>query len=96
MRFKREEAHEFLKYQKGVNRLLRNYLEDLTCNPGTSRIEVNLIRYPFREFSWLFTCILSLETTMSVTRNVIYAIHYALHEKTIINWGYLISNEISF
>jgi len=33
---------------------------------------------------------------MCVTQNVIYAMHYALHKKSIIDWGYLISNEISF
>jgi hypothetical protein len=31
-----------------------------------------------------------------VPRNVIYALHYALHEKSIIDWGYLISSEVSF
>jgi hypothetical protein len=71
-------------------------LEDPTCNPGTSRIEVNLLKYPYREFAWLFSRILGLESTMFVTRNVIYAMHYALHEKAIIDWGYLISSEISF
>jgi hypothetical protein len=37
-----------------------------------------------------------LESTMFVPRNVIYALHYALHEKSIIDWGYLISSEVSF
>jgi hypothetical protein len=85
-----------LKQHKGGNILLRNYLEDPTCNLGTSRIEVNLLKYPYKEFAWLFSRILGLETTMFVTINVIYAMHYALHEKSIIDWGYLISNEISF
>jgi len=96
MWFKSEEVDEFLKQHKGGNRLLRNYLEDPTCNLGTSRIEVNLIKYPYREFSWLFARILGLESTVLVTRKVIYVMHYALHEKYIINWRYLISSEISF
>jgi hypothetical protein len=33
---------------------------------------------------------------MFVTRNVIYDMHYALHEKAIIDWGYLFLSEISF
>jgi hypothetical protein len=33
---------------------------------------------------------------MTVTRNVIYAMHYSLHEKSIIDWGYLILGEMSF
>jgi hypothetical protein len=96
MQFKSEEADEFLKQHKGGNKLLNNYLEDLICNPGTSKIEVNLLKYPYKEFAWIFTCILGLETTMSVTINVIYSMDYALHEKTTIDWGYFISSEISF
>jgi hypothetical protein len=96
MRFKSQKDDEFMKQHKGGNKLLRNYLEDPTCNPGTSRIEVNLIKYPYREFSWLFARILGLESTVLVTRKVIYVMHYALHEKYIINWRYLISSEISF
>jgi hypothetical protein len=96
IRFKSEEVDEFMKQHKGENILLRNYLEDPTCNPSTYIIEVNLLKYPYKEFDWLFAHILGLESIMFITRNVIYAMHYALHEKNIIDWGYLISSEISF
>jgi hypothetical protein len=87
MRFKSEEADEFLKQHKGGKKLLSNYLEDPTYNPGTSRIGVNLLKYPYKEFAWLFARILRLESTMFVTRTVIYSMHWALHEKYTIDWG---------
>jgi hypothetical protein len=96
MRFKSEEANEFLKQHKGGNKFLSNYLEYPTCNLVTSRIKVNSLKYPYKEFSWLFAYIISLESTMFVSRNFIYAMHYALHEKIVIDWGYLISSKISF
>jgi hypothetical protein len=96
MRFKNKKVDEFLKKHKGGNRFLSNYLEDPTSNSSTSRIEVTSLKYPYIEFAWLFTHIIGLESTMFISRNVVYALHYALHEKNIIDWGYLISNEISF
>jgi hypothetical protein len=96
MRFKSKEADEFLKQHKGGNKFLSNYLEDPTCNPGTSRIEVNSLKYPYREFAWLFAHIIGLESTMFVSRNFIYAMHCALHEKTIMDWGCLVLSEIFF
>ena len=96
MRFKSEEVDEFLKQNKGGNKLLSNYLEYPTYNLGTSRIKVNLLKYPYRDFSCRFSRILGLESTMFVTRNVVYGMNYALHEKYIIYWGYIISIEIYF
>ena len=75
---------------------LRNYMEDPSSNTSASMIEVNSLKYPYKEFSWLFTRIIGLESTSFVPINVIYALHYALHEKIIIDWGYLISSEVSF
>jgi hypothetical protein len=37
-----------------------------------------------------------LESTAFVPRNIIYALHFSLHEKSIIDWGYLISSEVCF
>jgi hypothetical protein len=71
-------------------------LEDPTNNPRTFRIEVTSLKNQYREFAWLFTRIVGMESTMFISRNVMYALHYDLHEKSIIDWGYLISNEISF
>jgi hypothetical protein len=85
-----------MKYHKGGNRFLTNYLEDSTNNLINPMIEITSLKYPYKEFAWLFTYIISLESTVFISKNVIYALHYVLHEKTIIDWGYVISNEISF
>jgi hypothetical protein len=74
----------------------RNYMEDLIYNLGTSRIEVISLKYLYKEFAWLFARIIGLESTMFVSRNVIYAMDCAHHEKSIIDWGYLILSEMSF
>ena len=44
----------------------------------------------------MFTHIINLQSTVFILRNVVYSLHYALHEKAIIDWGYLISNEFFF
>jgi hypothetical protein len=93
MRFKSEEDDEFMKQHKGWNIPLSNYLEDPTCNPGTSRIKVSSLKYLYKEFSWLFSHIIGLESTMFVTRNVIYVMHYVLHGKAIIG---VISSQVKF
>jgi hypothetical protein len=32
----------------------------------------------------------------SVPRNIIYVLHFSLHENAIIDWGHIISSEVSF
>jgi hypothetical protein len=76
---------QFFETYKGGNKLLSNYLEDPTCNPGTSKIKVISLKYPYREFAWLFAHIIGLESTMFVSINVIYDMHRALHKKSIID-----------
>jgi len=75
---------------------LSNYLENPSDNPDASRIEVTSLKHMYIEFSWLFTCIISLEYIFFLPRNVTYALHYALLEKSIIDRGYLISNQFYF
>jgi hypothetical protein len=94
--FKNEEENEFLKQHRGGEKFLSNYLVDPGSNPSISRIEVTSLKYPYREFAWLFSRIIGLESTASVPRNIIYVLHSSLHEKAIIDWGHLISSEVSF
>jgi hypothetical protein len=44
----------------------------------------------------LFARIIGLESTTYVPRNIIYPLHFPLHEKAIIDRGYLILSEVSF
>jgi len=48
------------------------------------------------EYAWLFARIIGMESTSSVPRNIIHVLHFALHENTIIDWGHIISSEVSF
>jgi hypothetical protein len=96
MQFKGEEANEFLKQHKGGEKFLSNYVVNPNNNSSASKIEVSLLKYPYREFSWLFAHIIGLESTTSVPRNIIYVLHFSLHENTIIDWGHIISSEVSF
>jgi hypothetical protein len=96
MCFKNEETDKFLKQHQGGHRFLINYLVDLDNNLGIFEIEVTLLKYPYKEFAWLFSCIIGIESTISVPINIIYAMNFTLHEKAIIGWGYLISSEVAF
>jgi hypothetical protein len=96
LRFKKKEACEFLKQHRGLERFLGNYLVNQGSNPGISRIEVTSLKYPYREFAWLFAHIIGLESITFVPRNIICVLHFSLHEKAIIDLGYLISSEVSF
>jgi hypothetical protein len=75
---------------------LRNYLVNRGSNPSISKIEVTLLKYIYREFAWLFSLIIGTKSTTYVQKNIIYVLHFALHEKTIIDSGHLISSEVYF
>jgi len=62
MQFKGEEANEFLKQQKGGEELLHKYLVDPRNNTNASKTEVSSLKYPYKEFSWLFSQIIGLES----------------------------------
>jgi hypothetical protein len=85
VQFKSEEANEFLKQHKGGKNYLSNYLVDPSNNPSVSKIEVSTLKYPYREFSWLFSSIIGLESTSCVPRNIIHVLHFYLHENAIID-----------
>jgi hypothetical protein len=70
MQFKGKEANEFLKQHKGGEIFLSNYLVDPNNNTSASKIEVRSFKHPYREFSWLFSRIIDLESTTSVVANI--------------------------
>jgi len=51
MRFKGEEANEFLKQHKGGEQILSNYLVDPSNKPSVSKIEVSSLKYPCKDFA---------------------------------------------
>jgi hypothetical protein len=71
-------------------------LVDPIANTNACNIEVSSLKYPYKEFLWLFSRIIGLESTAFVSKNVVYILHFFVHEDILIDWGCLISNEISF
>jgi hypothetical protein len=51
MQFKSEEANGFLKEHKGVEELLKKYLDDPRADTNAAQIEVSSLKYPYKEFS---------------------------------------------
>jgi hypothetical protein len=96
MQFRGEASNEFLKKHKGGEELLNKYLVDPRNNTNSSNIEVSSLRYPFKEFTWLFSYMTGLQTMAHVPRNIIYILHLVVREDDLIDWGHIISNEISF
>jgi hypothetical protein len=68
MQFKNEEANEFLKEHRGGAELLEKYLANPRANTNSSQIEVSSLKYPYKEFTWLFSHIIGLESMTSVPK----------------------------
>jgi hypothetical protein len=94
--FKGEEARNFLKNKNNGLDLLQEYLEDLATIPvDISRIQVSLLKNPYRELAWLFTRITGQESTTTIPRLALYILYFIVHEEAIFDWGKIISVEIS-
>jgi hypothetical protein len=76
MQFKGEEASEFFKEYKGGQELLEKYLANPKDNTNVANIEVSSLKYPYKEFVWLFSHIVSLESMASMPKNIIYILHF--------------------
>jgi hypothetical protein len=96
MQFKGEEANEFFKEHIGGEDLLEKYLIDPRVNTNAAKIDVSSLKYSYKEFSWLFSRIIGLESMTSVLKNISYILHFDVHEYALIGWGRLIFDEISF
>jgi hypothetical protein len=94
--FKGEEASEFLKEHRGGEELLEKYLVDPRTNTNASKIEVSSLKYPYKEFSWLFSRMIGLESMDLCAKKYHLYPPFLVHEYSLIDWGHIISNEISF
>jgi hypothetical protein len=63
--------------------------EDIT------RIKVDSFKNPFREIAWFFTKLIGQESTATISRMILYILYFTVKEKSIFDWGKLISIEIS-
>jgi hypothetical protein len=64
MNFKGSEVDAFLKAHNGGENLLENFLtEPSNDSANSSQIEVCSLKYPYKEFAWLFARIIGQEST---------------------------------
>jgi hypothetical protein len=94
--FKGEEVRDFLKKRNNGLDLLQEYLEDPAVMPiDITKIHVSSLKNPYREIAWLFTRVTGQENTTTISRLALYILHFTVHEKSIFDWGKLISIEIA-
>jgi hypothetical protein len=96
MIFKNVEADEFLKEHGGGTKLLESYLTSPRININFSHVDVCSLKYPYKEFVWIFVGIIGLEFTTSLPKYIVYILHHVIHENAMNNWARIISNKIFF
>jgi hypothetical protein len=94
--FKVEDCKEFfMKHNNGLN-LLPEYLENITSiRADITKIQVDSLKNPYHEFSWLLTNVTCQENTVSISQMILYILYFIVQEKSIFDWGNLISIEIA-
>jgi hypothetical protein len=94
--FKGEDCKQFLaKHNNGLD-LLPHFLERPNLVPeDITSMKVSSFRNLFREIAWLFTRITGQESTGTVSLMAIYILYFTVNEKSLFDWGRLISHEIS-
>jgi hypothetical protein len=94
--FKGEDCRDFLKKHENGMDLLLEYLKNLVIVlEDITRVHVDLFKNPFQEIAWLFTRITGQESTTTISHMIIYILYFTVKEKSIFDWGKLISFEIS-
>jgi hypothetical protein len=53
--FKNSEYDEFLEANNEGMELLERFLTSLTSDANATQVEVCSLRYPYKDFAWLFT-----------------------------------------
>jgi hypothetical protein len=97
MNFKIDESKDFMKARNGGWDLLSQYMEDLlTMSEDISTIQVNQLRKPYQEMTWILARVLGQESTITVPCLSLYILYFFIQEKAIFDWSKIISSEISF
>jgi hypothetical protein len=60
-----------------------------------TKIQVDSLKNPYREITWLFTIIAGQENIASISQMILYVLYFTVQKKDIFGWGKLISIEIS-
>jgi hypothetical protein len=94
--FKGKDCRDFMKKHNNILDLLPDFLENPTDIPeDITRLQVNSFKNPFQEIDWLFSRVTGQESTTSISSMIIYILYFTVKEKSIFDWGKLISIEIS-
>jgi hypothetical protein len=97
MTFKSSEANAFLKANHGGMKILDNLiLKLLDYSKNSTHIELCSLKYPYKEFTWLFSRIIGKESMTTVLRYVLYVFHLSIHESVLFDWDRIILSEVSF
>jgi hypothetical protein len=87
IKFKGDEAKEFLKERNGGFKLLQEYLEDSAMMlENLSIIQVNLLNDPYREMEWFFSTVVGQESTTTIPHLSLYIPYLSIDEKLIFDW----------
>jgi len=93
---KGEDGREFLKKHDNGLDLLPKFLEDPTSVPeDITRLQVSAFKNPLQEIAWLFTRITGKEISANISQMILYILYSTVKEKSIFDWGKLISIEIT-
>ena len=91
MKFKFDEAKEFLKARNGGWDLMQRYLEDFAMmSKDLSTIQVSQLRKPYQEMVWHFSRVVGQELTSTVPRLALYILCFSIQEKGIFYWSKII------
>jgi hypothetical protein len=94
--FKGEDCRYFLKKHNNGLDLLPEYLENLASIPvDIAKIQVDSLKNPYQEITWLFTRIIGQDNNASISRMILYILYITIQKKAIFDWGNLISIEIA-
>jgi hypothetical protein len=60
-----------------------------------SKIEVSSLKYPYKEFSWFFPYNwIGIHDLCA--KNIVYILHFVVHEDALIDWGQLFQMKFHF
>ena len=85
--FKNAEADDFLKSHSGGMELLESFLMSPTSDTNTTQVEVCSLKYPYKEFTWLFSRIIGQESMNSLPKYIVYIFYHSIHENAVILWA---------
>jgi len=85
---KLSKADSFLDSRGSRMSFLKVFLVQPPIRPiSPSHINVCMLAQLYREFTWLFACLVGKNSTAYVPRYVLYILHYSIRVGVILNWA---------